>query len=89
MWFVVPCPFAALGVYARAVCGAPWRSLTCVRVLCVVCAVSVASWRLFTGVRVVCGTRVVLVASLGSSPLFFFFRGCRFDAFLFLFLLFF
>ena len=71
VWFVVPCPSAALGAYVCAVSGAPWRLFTGVRVPCVLCAMFVATWRLFTGVRVVCGTRVVLVASLPPPPLFF------------------
>ena len=55
VWFVVPCPYAALGGCACAVSLAPWRLFTGVHVLCVVCAVFVATWRLFTGVRTACG----------------------------------
>ena len=44
---------------------------TNVRVLCVLCTVSVAKWSLFTDVRAVCASRVVLVAPLGSPPLLF------------------
>ena len=73
LWFVVPCPTAALGAYARAVSGAPWRLFTGVRVLCVVCALSVATWSLVTGLRIMCGTIVVLVASLAPPPFFFVF----------------
>ena len=65
---VVPCPSAALGVYASAVSTASSLLFTGVRMPCVLSALSVATPRLFTGVRLVCGTRVVLVASLGSLP---------------------
>ena len=63
VWFIAPCPSAALGACACAVSGVSWRLFTDVRVLCVLCAVSVANWRLFTGARAVCGMRVLLVAS--------------------------
>ena len=76
----------------RAVSGGPWHLFTALRVLCVLCTVSVATWSLFTGVRIVCGTRVVLVASLAPPTLFFsffftlvFLRCCLFVAFLFFF----
>ena len=93
VWLVVPCPSAALGVFARALSGASWRLFTAARALCVLCAVSVATWPLFTGARAVCGTRVLLVASLGSPPppycfCVFFPCCCLLDAFLFSLLLF-
>ena len=47
VWFAVPCPSAALGVYARALSGAPWRLCTGAHVPCILYAVFEATWRLF------------------------------------------
>ena len=54
VWFVAPCPSAALGVFAGAVSGASWRFFTGARALCVLCALSLATWHLFTGARALC-----------------------------------
>ena len=66
VWFVAPCPSAALGACVRAVSGASWRLFTGARALCLLCAVSAV----FTGGRAESGVRVLLVASLGPPPSF-------------------
>ena len=63
VWFLAPCPSAALGACACAVSGASWRLFTGAHALCSPCTVSVATWRLFTGARPVCGMHVLFSAS--------------------------
>ena len=63
VWFVAPCPSAALAACLCAVSRASWRLLTGVHALYVPCGVSMATRRLFTGARAVCGMHVLFVAS--------------------------
>ena len=91
VWFVAPCPSAALGGCACAVSLPTWHLFTSVRALCFLFVVSAATWRLFTGARAVCGMFVLLVALSGTpSPPFFvflslFFCPCLFVCALYLF----
>ena len=73
MWFVAPCPSAALGASVCPVSSTTWRLFTGARALGVPCAVSAATWLLFIDEHAVCGMCVFLMASLGTPPPPFFF----------------
>ena len=63
VWFVAPCPSAALSACVRAVSGASCCLFTGAHALCDLCAVSVPTWRSFTRACAVCGIRLLLVPS--------------------------
>ena len=77
VWFVAPCPSAALGACACAVSWATLRLFTSACTRCVPCAVSVVTRRLVTGAR--CVRYVCVVGGfVGDAALLPFFCPCFF-----------